>query len=159
MSTLSASPPPTLAKEMSLAALRRVSHSGWVFYTADDIGLDPTKCGKWMYFFASRSFVARVCERAVATGVVVEAKHSDASRGVACFYLNNDDLGAHRRVIAFFLENGLIQRTRTGRLYDISFKLDTQTTSGEYGADFHSDIRLSNFVDLTTGEWIISQPG
>ena len=57
----------------------------------------------------------------------------------------------HRWVSA---ENGLIQKTKAGRLYDISFKPDSQTVSGEYGAAFHSDIRLSSFLNLDTGEWV-----
>ena len=150
---------PASEKEMNVVAIRKARQSGWVYYIADDAGLDPNKCGKWMYFFANRAFVAGVCERAVSTGVVVEAKHSDAPRGVACFYMKVDDCPAHRRVITYFLENGLVQRTKTGRLYDISFKLDTQTIAGQYGPDFHSAIKLSTFLDLTTGDWISPPPG
>lgn len=53
----------------------------------------------------------------------------------------------------YFLVNNLIQKTKKGRLYNISFKLDKQTQAGEYGNEFHSEIRLSNFIDLETGEW------
>ena len=41
-----------------------------------------------------------------------------------------------------------------GKLYNISFKHDTQTLAGEYGDDYHSDIKLEEFVNLETGEWI-----
>jgi len=139
------------------APVQKLRRSGWVFYIGDDSTLDDSKTGKWMYFFSSLPFVREICERAVAEGVVEEAKHSDAPEGVACFYLNCDDMAAHRRTITFFLENDLIRRTKTGRLYDISFKLDSQTISGEYGAAFHSDIRLSTFLDLNTSEWINPQ--
>ena len=33
-------------------------------------------------------------------------------------------------------------------------KHDTQTLAGEYGDDYHSDIKLEEFVNLETGEWI-----
>jgi hypothetical protein len=107
-----------------------------------------------MDFFASVMTVRDLCRRAVNDGVVVEAKHSDASRGVACFYLNCDDEAAHRRTIEFFVEHGLIRKTKAGRFYDISFKLDSQTESGEYGSGFQAEIRLSDFIDLDTGKWL-----
>lgn len=53
------------------------------------------------------------------------------------------------------MEHKLIMRTKAGKLHNISFKLDTQTLAGEYGASFHSKIKLENFVDLTTGEFLI----
>lgn len=53
------------------------------------------------------------------------------------------------------LENGLIRKTKTGKLYNISFKFDTETYSGKYkGSGFSGKIRLSDFVDLETGEFI-----
>ena len=45
-------------------------------------------------------------------------------------------------------------KTKTGRLYNISFKFDDQTRAGEYGADFKGAIKLAQFIDLNTGEWI-----
>jgi hypothetical protein len=79
-----------------------------------------------MYFFASVAKARDLCRRAVVGGVVVKAKHSDAPRGVACFYLNCDDEAAHRRTVEFFIDSGLIRKTKTGRFYDISFKLDSR---------------------------------
>ena len=49
----------------------------------------------------------------------------------------------------------MIQRTKKGKLYNISFKLDNQTRSGEYGEAFKSSIKLSNFINLDTEEWIL----
>lgn len=111
------------------------------------------KLGKWMYFYNNKEFVAKMCEEAVKNHVVKEAKHEDAEKGVACFYLNYDDIDGHKRVITYFLENNLIQKTKEGRLYNISFKLDRQTLANEYGDDFHSNIKLENFINLDTGEW------
>ena len=51
------------------------------------------------------------------------------------------------------MENNLIQKTKAGKLFNISFKLDDQTRAGEYGADFKSEIKLADFIDLYTGEW------
>ena len=61
---------------------------------------------------------------------------------------------AHKKVIAFFLENDLVRRTKSGKLYNISFKLDVQTIAGQYQNDFKAAVKLADFVDLTTGKWL-----
>lgn len=129
---------------------------GWVFYLEPDEAkkLDRHKCGKWMYFFGDRAFAEKICQTAVEQGVVVESKHSDDAQGVCCFYLEIDDMAAHKRVIDFFIENNLIRKTKAGKLYNISFKLDDQTRNGEYGSDFKAELKLSEFINLETGEWI-----
>lgn len=131
----------------------------WIDYINEDAikdaKFDINKSGKWMYFFDNRSFVEKICERAVKNRIVDVAKHSNSNDGVACFYLNYDDIVGHKKVISYFLENNLIQKTKTGRLYNISFKLDTQTLAGEYGNDFRPQIKLSDFIDLDTGQWLV----
>ncbi|MFD2334387.1 hypothetical protein ACFSR7_34525 [Cohnella sp. GCM10020058] len=128
----------------------------WISFSGDaSASLDEEKCGKWMYFFSDKKFVGNLCEDAIRTNVVSDCKHSNAESGVACFYLNFDDVEAHKKILLYFLEHKLIQRTKTGKLYNISFKLDNQTRAGEYGSEFKSDITLSKFVDLKTGEWLL----
>lgn len=51
------------------------------------------------------------------------------------------------------LDNNLIPKTKDGRLYNLSFKLNIQTQSGEYGKDFKAELKLSDLIDLSTGEW------
>ena len=134
--------------------MKVIEQFGWVYYLNENgARLDEHKCGKWMYFFGDIEFAAKVCQEAVETDIVAEAKHSDSSEGVCCFYLNGDDLASHKRVIQFFLENGLIQRTKTGRLYNISFKYDDQTQAGQYGKHYYPEIKLDQFIDLATVEW------
>lgn len=99
--------------------------------------------------------MAKICEKAVAEEVVVETKHSNASNGVCCFYLHFDDKEAHKRCIMYLIKNKLIRKTKTGRLYNMSFKLDNQTLNGEYGGSFASEIKLANFINLENGEWIV----
>lgn len=127
----------------------------WIYYLGDNIGIDRDKCGKWMYFFDNKEFVAKICEDSVKMNIVNEAKHNNSKEGVACFYLSVDDIDGHKRVISYFMKNNLIRRTKSGRLYNISFKLDSQTRAGEYGDEFKSDIKLSKFVNLDTGEWLL----
>jgi hypothetical protein len=131
---------------------------GWVFYCRSDTVPTDYKSGKWMYFFNDSTFVAGICAKAVESGIVVDAKHTDADEGVACFYIDVDDLLAHKRVINFFLENGLIRKSsKTGKLYNISFKRDFETFSGQYTSfgSFSTELKLDRFIDLKTGQWII----
>ena len=133
---------------------------GWIWYfSGEEDSLETRKCGKWMHFFADQGFAQKICEKAIAEGACVECKCSDLEMtgedsGVICFYLNGDDIDAHRRIIEFMLRNDLIPKTKTGRYYNNSFKFDSQTAAGEYGADFEGKIKLSEFIDLKTGVWI-----
>lgn len=100
-----------------------------------------------------------ICEKAIAENVCYACKCTDMEltgekTGVICFYLNGDDIENHRRVIQFMMDNKLISKTKKGRLYNISFKFDDQTHAGEYGAGFEGTIKLAQFIDLNTGEWI-----
>lgn len=54
------------------------------------------------------------------------------------------------------LNNGLIKKTKSGKLYSISFKYDSQTYAGKYkgGGGFTGEIKLADFVDLETGEFV-----
>ena len=134
----------------------RRENIAWVYYIDETKAYDfaEHKVGKWMFFFKDKDFADRVTKLAVEEGAVVRAKRSNAPTGVCCFYLNCDDDVRHHKVLSFFLEQGLIPKTKSGRLYNISFKLDDQTLAGEYGLDFHSDIKLSNFVNLDTGKFL-----
>ena len=140
----------------------RVDNPWWSFYidTALAPGLDERRCGKWMFYFNDIEFADEVCHKAALGRVVAECKHSssraviESGSGVACFYLNSDDDEGHRRVIAFMLEHGLVRKTKSGKLYNIGFKLDDQTRAGEYGTGFKARITLSDFVDLESGEFL-----
>lgn len=94
--------------------LKKVSNAYWVYYVneAEAKKFDDSKVGKWMYFFKDNDFAAKICEKAVVDGVVAEAKHSNAPDGVCCFYLHFDDKEAHKSCITYFLENGLIRKTK-----------------------------------------------
>ena len=135
--------------------------NGWCWYfSGEEDKLDLEKCGKWMFFFQNQKMAMDICEKAMKEHVCYECKCTDmdvqqVETGVLCFYLNGDDVGNHKRVIRFMMENNLIRKTKTGKYYNISFKFDKQTCAGEYGADFEGKIKLENFIDLKTGEWIL----
>lgn len=127
----------------------------WVYYCNPNKKIDKDKCGKWMYFFNDNKSISKICEKAIKLNIVDIAKHSNDIKGVSCFYLHSDNIDGHKKVISFFIENKLIKKTNTGRYHDISFKFDNQTRDGLYGEDFNSDIKLSNFINLYTGEWLL----
>lgn len=135
--------------------MKIIKRFGWVYYLSEDFkSLDEHKCGKWMYFFADKNYAEELCKKAINEDIVVEAKHTDNVEGVICFYLNCDDFCRHKKTIDFFLKNNLIRKTKSGKLYNIAFKLDDQTRAREYGSNFKAEIKLENFLNLTTGEWI-----
>jgi hypothetical protein len=133
---------------------------GWFWYHSDEEGnLEMHKCGKWMYFFDNQLVAQQICEKAVSEHVCYVCKCTDmeaqsAKTGVICFYLNGDDLENHKRVIQFLINNDLIRKTKTGKFYNISFKFDNQTRGGEYGVDFEGKLKLEQFIDLKSGNWI-----
>lgn len=134
---------------------------GWFWYlSGQEKLLDKDKCGKWMYFFDNQEFAQQICQKAIDENACYECKCTDmemtmASSGVICFYLNGDDMENHKRVIQFMINNNLIRKTKTGKLFNISFKFDNQTKAGEYGADFEGKIKLEHFINLQTGEFIV----
>lgn len=135
--------------------MNRVEFLGWIYYLGENYRIPEEKCGKWMYFFNGSGLASKICEDAVERKIVNQAKHTDDESGVACFYVNCEDIEAHKRVIAYFIERNLIRKTKDGRYYNISFKLDKQTQAGEYKDGFQATIKLSDFIDLYTGEWIV----
>ncbi len=138
-----------------------IKDGGWIWFLSgkEDI-LKDDKCGKWMYFFKDQEFAKQICQKAIDEKICYECKCTDMetqieSEGVICFYLNSDDIENHKRVIQFMKNNGLIQKTKSGKLYNISFKLDSQTRVGNYGSGFEGKIKLDQFLNLYTGEFII----
>lgn len=135
--------------------MKTLNLRGYIFYISDNwTNHNTEKIGKWMYFFNNKDFISKICKKAIEENIVDTCKHTNDNDGVACFYIEYDNLNAHRKVINFFLENNLIPKTKNGRYYDISFKTDEQTLNGEYGNDFKAKMKLHQFIDLKNGKWI-----
>lgn len=139
---------------------KEIEFGVWYYYlSGEEDKLVTEKCGKWMYFFENQEFTKDICKKAIDEKVCYECKCTNLeakgeTKGVACFYLNADDIENHKRVIQFMLDNNLIPKTKSGRFYNNSFKLDSQTQAGEYGSDFEGKIKLESFIDLKTGKWL-----
>lgn len=52
-------------------------------------------------------------------------------------------------------EYDMIQTTKNGRLYNISFKLNEQTRANQYRDNFKPKLSLEELMDLETREWLI----
>lgn len=145
----------------------RVQSFSWIWFIDKERihEIDSAQCGKWMFFFSplKTARMDDIVGTAVLNGVVVEAKYSNPKtliaagqkNGVCCLYLNGNDREGHKRVLRYMLDKGLIRKTKSGRLYNISFKYDSQTYAGKYkGSGFTGGIKLADFVDLETGEFV-----
>ena len=125
-----------------------IGNKNWVYYWGEVDTFDKDKVGRWVHFFdkGGVEYIKSVCKEAIEQGIIGEIKHSNAEAGICCFYLNSDDVEGHKRVIGYLLDKGLIRKTPNGRIYDMGFKLE----NGE-----ESDIRVSDFIDMETGEWLV----
>ena len=138
----------------------RYEEPGWVWYRNWETSkfIEENRIGKWLVYFSDIAYARKICEKAVLSGAVGWCKHSSELKlkgggtGVICFYLNGDDVEGHKRVLRFLIENEMIRKRKSGALYNIAFKYDSQTYAGEYGSDFHAEIKLADFVNLETGE-------
>lgn len=106
------------------SAVREYKQSGWNFFTGDKTNTLGATCGKWEYHFTDSSFAHYVCREAIAQGAAAAAKMSDAGKGVCCFYINGNDMEAHKRMLEFMLCKNLIRRRGAGRIRSCSQTAD-----------------------------------
>ena len=147
----------------------RIANDDWIWFLNEKTKgtLQPEHCGKWMHFFSSenRDYVDQVVAGAVLSGAVAVAKYTGPliletfgqPSGVCCFYLNDNDNQGHIRILSYMMEHDLIRKTKSGKLYNISFKYDSQTYAREYkSTGFSGKIHLADFADLETGLFLRS---
>jgi len=131
------------------------NEGGWIYYNSNrEYSFNLYKEGKWVLFFKDMEWAINICRKAINDNAIDSCKHSSNNNGVICFYLNNDDIGGHKKLIAWFLKNNMIKKTKSGKLTNISFKLNEQTFSGKYDKNFIASIKLEDFIDLKTGIFI-----
>lgn len=126
--------------------MKIITTDKWVYYTADGTTFNRDTAGKWMYYFYDVTEADEYCKLAVNFKVTACAKHANAASGICGFYTEPTDIEAHKRIIRFMLSNNLIRKTSDGKLFDISFKYETDNPESP-----RAKIRLSDFVDLQTG--------
>ena len=141
---------------------------GWFWFSKSKSISRDNDDGKWMAFFTDDAFdfCQKICKEAIKTGVVDICKLTNPSSKelkqslglpssrteglVICFYVDSKDKECNNRVLHFMIEKNLIQRTKKGRLYNISFKFNEQTTNNQFTDNhaFEAKIRLSDYMDL-----------
>ncbi len=133
----------------------------WKIYMSNDSRSEKIKnSGKWMYFFKASDIeaVTTLCRKSVLEDVVCNVKHTGneylTDTGVACFYIDGLNTDQHNRVLRYFMDNNMIPRNKNGNYRNIAFKFDEETRQGSYGDNFKAKLNLSDFVDVTTGEFI-----
>ncbi|MFP5111814.1 hypothetical protein ACSU64_05480 [Bacillaceae bacterium C204] len=153
---------------MNLKLATRVDVA-WVWYESPDYRLKPTlrpeSVGKFMTFGEGdiSSDLQQLILNAIKHDITPVVKHTniesefknfhakDNNSWVICWY-SNDDINSLKLLAKYLVDNNLVQRTKAGKLYNISFKYDNQTRNAEYGDLFTAKITLSDFLDLYTGE-------
>lgn len=124
---------------------------------------NPNKMGKWIIFSKPngnnlKEFLKLRLEAVmedVADDMKIGEPTAKYNHYVYVFYCNYDDIERHKKIIKFMMKNNLIQKTKTGRYYNISYKLEDQTQRREYGDNFIPILKLENFIDLYTGKFIV----
>ena len=138
--------------------------------------MNQEKCGKWMYHYfydidfnnledvskkedEINDFLYKICTGIIERGWCVSCKYRSIrtnleKSGVICFYTEIDNAEENKHIIQYMIDNDLIRKTKTGKYYNISFKLDSQTNVGEYGKNFKAKVKLSDYIDLETGQFI-----
>lgn len=145
--------------------MEKIRLGGWVHYLSvkelERIYKNEStdNSGKWMYFFNDITVAQGISEKLANKGIVDYFKYTDMdttrkTSGVICIYCDKDDINTHRKIIQFMLENNMIEKLDSGKYKNLSFKLNTQTLNKEYGDKFNGQIKLSEFIDMKTGEWI-----
>ncbi len=145
-----------------MSVAKRVNEAWEWYYSKNYKRTENAFSGKWMHFFNvdALEYIRNVCIKSIEEEILQVCKHTSEYKlsieksGVICFYIDGMNDDQHRKVLKFMLDNGLIPRTKSGKLYNIAFKFDTQSRNGEYGTDFEAKINLSKYVDLETGNFI-----
>lgn len=133
---------------------------GWWWYYEGERENLPHIDGKFMTFGEGvvPDSMQEIILSGLHEGVTPLVKHthpdriaeSDKSTWVIIWY-SDDSKESLQKLALFLYRNDLIQRTKAGRLYNIAFKYDEQTRTGEYGGDFKAKISLDKIMDLDTG--------
>ena len=109
-------------------SISRVKSYSWIWFINKERiqDIDPAQCGKWMFFFSpfKTTLMDDIVGTALLDGIVAEAKYSNpetlitagTKHGVCCFYLNGNDREGHKRILNYMLDDGLVRKTKSGKL-------------------------------------------
>lgn len=73
---------------------------------------------------------------------------------VCLLHCNSKDHNAMKDILKHLIATNKIPKTQAGKLYNISYKFNAQSQAGLTGDKFVALIKLEDFVDLYTGEFL-----
>ena len=73
---------------------------------------------------------------------------------VCLLHCNSKDHNAMKGILKYLIATNKIPKTQVGKLYNISYKFNTQSQAGLTGDKFVALIKLEDYVDLYTGEFL-----
>ena len=73
---------------------------------------------------------------------------------VCLLHCNSKDHEAMKDILKYLMATNKIPKTQAGKLYNISYKFNAQSQAGLTGDKFVALIKLEDFVDLYTGEFL-----
>lgn len=127
----------------------------WVHYVGDIASTDRNTLGEWRYTYDTVDNISKFCEHVVDNEVVVAAKHGTTDYGVASFYVDNQDEKGHKAIIGELISKGMVPKDSNGIYEDLKYELYIPKRLLEKEGIKPFSLSLSDFIDLTSGEWVI----
>ncbi len=136
---------------------------GWLWYGANTF-TESDKVGKFMTFGKGdiSDELQGLILKAIKQGVTPLVKHTNPDTitfnprvnddSWVIVWYSSDDENCLKSLAKFLVDEGLVPKTKTGKLYNIAFKYDDQTLNDEYAEKFKSKISLQDLMNLNTGE-------
>ncbi|MCY8152600.1 MULTISPECIES: hypothetical protein [Bacillus subtilis group] len=142
---------------------------GWCYYGIDTTQYpafkETDKIGKFMTYGKGdlSNETQELILKAIKQGITPLIKHTNMDTlefnprskngSWVIVWYSTDEEKALKGLAKYLIENGLVQKTKSGKYYNLPFKYDEQTQNGEYGEQFNPSISLKNLMDLNTGEF------
>mgnify|MGYP001742377701 FL=1 len=73
---------------------------------------------------------------------------------VCLLHCLSTDRNMMKRVLRYMIDTNKVQKTKSGRLYNISYKFNAQSQASLTGDKFVALIKLEDYVDLHTGKFL-----
>ena len=117
------------------------------------------KLENWDYTFYILEVVMKIIENPFWVFYLSEPKPDFDNDKVGKWMYFFDDKAFVSEICKKAIEDGGVAEEKHSNKNDgvISFKLDQQTLADQYGEDFKAEIKLEQFIDLYTGDWIFWQ--
>ncbi len=123
---------------------------GWYWFTQYELEED----GKWIVTVKDIHSALSICVYFHSRGINCKCSTENETYMIICIYSDSSNIELNKVILRHLFTLGAIPKNKDGRYKNISFKFDEQTSSKEYGTDFHARITLEDYVNRYTGEFI-----